>query len=130
MSEQHERQQLEPREITTVADRPLHQCPRCRRRLTRESVCEVCVKQKPMRVRENRPNSRQRGYDAEWERFRAWFVNEHPLCEDCLDEGRTEPTVEVHHIRKLRDYPEGKCDENNCRGLCKPHHSRRTRRGE
>jgi 5-methylcytosine-specific restriction protein A len=65
-----------------------------------------------------------------WEKFRAWFIGEHPLCQDCLDEGRTAPTEHVHHTRKLRDHPEDLCDDRYCRALCESHHNRRTAKGE
>jgi len=44
--------------------------------------------------------------------------------------GIYEPAKEIHHIKKLKDHPELKYDENNLIGLCKMHHSVRTARGE
>lgn len=65
-----------------------------------------------------------------WRNFRDWFLARHPLCEDCLAEGKIEPAEEVHHLKKVADHPELRLVEANCRGLCKPHHSRRTAAGE
>lgn len=81
-----------------------------------------------------RGSSAKRGYDAAWKRFRKWFLSkpEHALCEDCRD--KREPqlvrSTEVHHVKKVADYPELRLVESNCRGLCKTCHSARTARGE
>jgi len=77
-----------------------------------------------------RSNSRQRGYDNQWKRFRLSYLRRHPLCVDSLAEGKFVPATEVHHIRKLRDYPTLKYEESNLMGLCHECHSRRTARGE
>ena len=37
--------------------------------------------------------------DRRWKKLRDWFKLHHPLCEDCLINGRSVPADEVHHIR-------------------------------
>lgn len=81
-------------------------------------------------ARERRGSARQRGYDGRWEQFRARYLREHPLCEDCLAAHCMTPAAEVHHIRKLRDYPQLKYAEDNLMALCHRCHSKRTARGE
>jgi len=49
---------------------------------------------------------------------------------DSLAEGKFVPATEVHHIKKLRDYPELKYEESNLMALSHKKHSIRTRRGE
>lgn len=46
------------------------------------------------------------------------------LCAVCLDKGeaRADDDIEVHHIRKLRDYPEGLLEDDNLICLCTYHH--------
>lgn len=46
------------------------------------------------------------------------------LCAVCLDKGeaRADDDIEVHHIRKLRDYPEGLLEDDNLVCLCTFHH--------
>jgi 5-methylcytosine-specific restriction endonuclease McrA len=46
------------------------------------------------------------------------------LCAVCLDQGnaRADDDIEVHHIRKLRDYPEGLLEDENLIALCTFHH--------
>lgn len=81
------------------------------------------------RLYENhRGNSARRGYDWRWRRFRDWFLSqpENVICADC----RVKPSIEVHHVKKVRDYPELKLEPSNCRGLCKGCHSARTLAGQ
>jgi len=69
-------------------------------------------------------------YDRRWRSFRLSYLREHPLCVDCQQANKMSPAYEVHHIKKLRDYPDLKFDDANLMGLCKPCHSIRTARGE
>lgn len=32
-----------------------------------------------------------------WKHLRHWYITNHPLCEQCLFEGRSTPAEEVHH---------------------------------
>ena len=77
-----------------------------------------------------RKNSRQRGYDSQWERFRIQYLRKHPLCVDSLAEGKYVPATEIHHKQKLRDYPELKYEESNLMALSHNKHSIRTAKGE
>jgi len=73
-----------------------------------------------------RGNSAERGYDSDWKRFREWFVRRHPLCADCC----IKKTTDVHHVKKLAEFPELRLAESNCMGLCHECHAVRTQRGE
>jgi 5-methylcytosine-specific restriction enzyme A len=79
---------------------------------------------------DTRPSAAHRGYDATWQRFRLAFLQEHPLCCDCLERGRSVPASEVHHVERLRERPELRLVASNCLALCKPCHTTRTNRGE
>ena len=47
----------------------------------------------------------------------------HWLCAVCRDQGTfNHENVEVHHIEKLRDNPDGLLDDDNLICLCIPHH--------
>lgn len=94
-----------------------------------------CDEHRPQRERYSnrqwRENSHERGYDYQWRVFRDGFLQANPLCADCLaQENRPEPSVEVHHVIKLRLAPERKFDRTNLMALCKRHHQQRTARGE
>lgn len=68
-----------------------------------------------------------RGYDSDWQRYRAWFLRhpEHVICADC----RHALSTEVHHVQKLRDRPDLRLDPTNTVGLCRKCHQAKTRQG-
>lgn len=74
-----------------------------------------------------RGNSSQRGYDQDWRAFRDWFLAqpENKICALC----GCQPSTDVHHLKKLREYPELRLVPSNCRGLCHACHSSVTARG-
>jgi 5-methylcytosine-specific restriction protein A len=68
--------------------------------------------------------TKERGYDANWKRFREWFIRRHPMCEATNGPGTpcNRYAVEVHHIVKIKHDPSLRLVEGNCQSLCKPHH--------
>ena len=44
-------------------------------------------------------------YGRAWKRIRDRYVHKHPLCEQCLKEGRYVAVEEVHHICLLYTSP-------------------------
>ena len=66
------------------------------------------------------PASKKR-YGRTWRKVRERFLQAHPLCEECLKQGRTIPATEAHHILPLSQG--GANDMSNLEGLCKSHHS-------
>jgi 5-methylcytosine-specific restriction enzyme A len=91
------------------------------------SYCTDHQRAKWQALDRDRGSSSQRGYSADWQRFRRWFLSqpEHVMCEDC----RRVPSVEVHHVLKVKDRPDLRLVESNCRGLCVACHLVYTRRG-
>lgn len=75
-----------------------------------------------------RGSSTARGYDGVWRRFRRAYLSqvENIMCKDCGRRGATD----VHHIKKLAEFPELKYEATNLRGLCGFCHDLRTGRGE
>lgn len=63
-----------------------------------------------------------------WVKLRAAYILEHPLCEDCLENGIIKPVEEVHHIRPIltgKDELEQAYlayNADNLRSLCKECH--------
>lgn len=50
------------------------------------------------------------------------------LCAICREQGDISPKdLEVHHIIKLRDYPQGLLDDSNLIALCIEHHKQADR---
>ena len=93
----------------------------------RDGECNRCGKAK---VVEHRPSAHKRGYDYQWAKLSKAVRSEEPLCNDCIDQGRTTPSEHVHHKKKLSDYPELKMVRENLMALCKACHDIRTQRGE
>lgn len=68
-----------------------------------------------------RPSAAERGYgDPAWRRTRRLFIEAHPTCSE---PGCGRPTVDVHHVRSVREAPELRLSWSNLRGYCHSHHS-------
>lgn len=63
-------------------------------------------------------------YGTAWRIIRCSYIAAHPLCEQCLKDGRMAPAQEVHHILPLSDG--GTNDSSNLMALCKSCHSQIT----
>ena len=61
-------------------------------------------------------------YGGTWKRIRDRYATAHPLCERCLDEGRTTLMKEVHHIVPVSRG--GTHDESNLMSLCQSCHTK------
>lgn len=67
-------------------------------------------------------SARARGYDSRWERERAAFLLQHPLCVMCLSGGRVTAARVVDHIVPHRGDRMRFWDRSNWQALCKTHH--------
>ena len=96
--------------------------PRCRNLVEGGGRCST------HRTGEARGTAAQRGYDSRWQRFRKWFLAqpENVLCRDC----ETAIATDVHHVKKLREFPELKYDERWLMPLCARCHAKRSAKGE
>lgn len=104
--------------------------------VVRDEVCSRCG---PLAARnrqarrqhdQQRGSSAERGYGARWQRARARFLAEHPLCVLCLREGVSEAATVVDHVQPHRGDVGLFWDVNNWQALCKRHHDEKTSRGE
>ena len=98
--------------------------PGCRR-LTDSRFCnehkQVAEHQYNRYLRDPDTNKR---YGRAWKKIRAYYIQAHPLCEQCEQEGRLTPAEEVHHILPLANG--GTHGDGNLMALCKSCHSRIT----
>lgn len=69
-------------------------------------------------------------YNHRWRRVRKSYLQDNPLCQDCLSGGIVRPAEDVHHIKKAKLYPELLLEPTNMMALCRPCHNVRTARGE
>lgn len=66
-----------------------------------------------------------------WKKLRDWYMLTHPLCEDCMFEGRSVPSEECHHKISFGSAATEEermkllLDENNLVALCHMHHKKR-----
>jgi 5-methylcytosine-specific restriction enzyme A len=65
-----------------------------------------------------------------WRLLRASVIREQPFCMVCDSQGRRVVTQEIDHVRKHDGDPALFWDRANLQGLCKPCHTRKTKRGE
>ena len=73
-----------------------------------------------------RLSSAERGYDGKWRKSRKIFLQQNPLCVECLKEGViTEATV-VDHIIPHKGDKRLFWDRRNWQALCKKHHDIKT----
>ena len=73
-----------------------------------------------------RLNSSQRGYDYRWRKVRQRYLNSHPFCVKCMEQGRYTLATVVDHIKPHRGDERLLWDENNFQALCKACHDRKT----
>ncbi len=70
-----------------------------------------------------------RGYTAEWRRARKAYLQLHPLCAECLKEGRLTPATVIDHIMPHRGDRRLFWDEKNWQPLCAACHNKKTGSG-
>lgn len=67
-----------------------------------------------------------RGYGSRWNKARKMYLAAHPLCEQCLKEGRYTKATVVDHIKPHRGDPKLFWDPDNWQALCKKCHDKKT----
>jgi 5-methylcytosine-specific restriction protein A len=110
--------QRNPRPCKTIG------CPN----LSTEGFCNQCVKEGKARKIEFRPNSRERGYNARWEKYRAFYLRAYPFCIDPFGRHRgiQVEATRVDHVKPHRGNQELFWDERNHQGLCESCHNYKT----
>ena len=118
--------------MPTAAPHPCNH-PGCRAVVPRgHRFCTEHTRTTRQRYERSRGNATERGYDADWRRFRAAWLADHPLCEACMRETppRVTAATVVDHIVSIADAPDRRLDPTNTRSLCSRHHNRRTGRDQ
>ena len=85
-----------------------------------------CPEHKQLREKEyeayKRDPDHSKKYGNNWRRIRAMYVKQHPLCEECLKQGKLVPVEEVHHIVPLSQGGNNKF--SNLMSLCRSCHTK------
>ena len=69
-----------------------------------------------------------RGYGRAWQKARKEYLNAHPLCVECLRQGRYVKATDVDHIKPHHGDPALFWDRDNWQSLCHRCHSKKTGR--
>jgi len=69
-----------------------------------------------------RDKDHNKHYGREWRRIRDRYASLHPVCENCLKEGKITPMEEVHHILPINRG--GDHSWNNLMSLCHSCHEK------
>jgi 5-methylcytosine-specific restriction protein A len=93
----------------------------------KQSVCSRCYSTNCKCKRDPRPSATQRGYNSKWERASKLFLFDHPLCEECLRQGRIKAADCVDHIIPHGGDVELFWQLENWQALCSSCHGRKTR---
>ena len=86
---------------------------------------KFCEKHKSLHPEEVR-SAGSRGYNRAWQKARKQYLNAHPLCVKCMEEGRYVKATVVDHIIPHRGDKKLFWDQSNWQSLCKKHHDLKT----
>lgn len=105
-------------------------CRKCGRLTTNKSgMCdahELLAQDQRKAYDKQRGTATQRGYTSAWARYSKQYRLEHPLCVECLKEGKLTPATCVDHIIPHKGDMRLFWDESNWRSLCTTCHNKAT----
>lgn len=78
------------------------------------------------RSERNRLSAYKRGYTSRWAKVSHSFLISHPLCEECMRQGKLTPATEVDHIKPHKGNKTLFWDYENWQALCHECHSKKT----
>ena len=67
-----------------------------------------------------------RGYGRAWQKARKRYLEAHPLCVECMKEGKYIKATDVDHITPHRGDRKLFWDESNWQALCERCHNQKT----
>jgi len=109
-----------------MPNRPKRICPQCQSLYEQE--CQCGYGKHGWEADAQRGTRQERGYDAAWQRLRAYKLANNPLCEECEADGKTRPAREVHHIRPFHGLSDTlRLDYANLQSLCSECHRRKAK---
>lgn len=84
-----------------------------------------CEAHRPLHPEVTRPAAK-RGYNRRWQKVSKAYLQAHPLCVECMKNGRYVRATVVDHIKPHRGDQRLFWDEENWQALCKECHDRKT----
>ncbi|WP_153740920.1 HNH endonuclease [Marinobacter nauticus] len=114
-----------------MPQRPLKPCsaPACRELVRGQRFCEKhqhLADQHKRSHDQRRGSSAKRGYGYKWQKARERFLQSHPLCIKCHENGRVKAATDVDHIVPHRGDMKLFWDDSNWQALCHSCHSEKT----
>jgi 5-methylcytosine-specific restriction enzyme A len=97
--------------------------------LHRGAGCK-CAADRRRELDRRRGSSRQRGYTTAWQKARATYLAQHPLCVFCEREGLVTAAAVVDHVEAHQGDNERFWNPDNWQSLCKRHHDSAKQRQE
>ena len=88
---------------------------------------KYCEQHKALHPEESRSAS-NRGYGKKWQAARKKYLEAHPLCVECMKQGRYVKATDIDHIIPHRGNPRLFWDHGNWQALCHSCHSKKTNR--
>ena len=86
---------------------------------------KYCEAHRPLHPEEVR-SAAGRGYNAAWRKASKQFLRSHPLCAECMRQGKYTKATVVDHIVPHRGDRDLFWDRNNWQALCKRCHDYKT----
>lgn len=111
--------------------RPLHPCsqPGCPAYIRDGGRCDDHKRERWQRQRCKKDPAKDKFYSSSaWRKLRAWFMNQHSICQGSLPGGRKcrSKGTECDHIQPIELRPDLALNQGNLQSLCKSCHSRKT----
>lgn len=88
--------------------------------------CEAHADLEPKIDYDKGRSASERGYDRQWQKARKSYLTRHPLCVECLKQGKYVMATDVDHIKPHRGDKELFWDPDNLQSLCHSCHSKKT----
>lgn len=101
--------------------------PGCRRAI--DASERYCEQHKQLHIHREETYTRPERHafygTGQWRRIRNAYIRRHPLCEECIRQGRVTQAVIVDHVIEIKDGG-SKTDMNNLQSLCRFCHAEKT----
>lgn len=93
--------------------------------ITKNKVrCDACAKKRKTYYRSTAKHKNKKWYGYDWQKLRESYLDDHPQCELCSEQGFVEQAIEVHHKVPICDAPNLRLEWSNLQALCIPCHRR------
>ncbi len=90
------------------------------------TLSQMKVKHGAKDMRDFRPSAAKRGYGSKWQKARAGYLKQNPLCVECGAEGVSMQAAVVDHIDPHKGDMKKFWNRSNWQSLCNYHHNVKT----